>query len=337
MFFLWSILIFHFTNTNALDEDHVLQHSNMRFSAAEAINLHNLWLAINTPGSMEQSTMRRNLRKSVNKKYIMSDILSLEFNLMAIQAKDKLESAIASYPTLTDESLSEWLKTPFDDIIVSIPLTPKFMKKVGIEDGSKFFIGANTVQTMKRKIVVYGAGIDNRPVFELAMGKLGADVYGFDCTNEANPAWTSFKFYSWCIGVPEKISGLEYTKNQKKKYSFFTLHEIMTKLGHKKIDILKIDIEGFEWRLFENEIINNKNSKIINGSRYDHLPSQLLFELHTHGAKEMYVPPRLTNGKTRHEVNKLMLALHNLGYYTVHLEINSGDTKCAELVMLRMK
>jgi len=44
------------------------------------------------------------------------------------------------------------------------------------------------------------------------------------------------------------------------KYTFFHLQEIMDKLNHTVVNILKFDIEGFEWNLFYTEILAMKNS-----------------------------------------------------------------------------
>ena len=55
----------------------------------------------------------------------------------------------------------------------------------------------------------------------------------------------------------------------KRKFGFFPLHDIMKKLYHKDITILKFDIEGFEWALFEDEILKMPNP-----------PQVLAFELH---------------------------------------------------------
>lgn len=79
---------------------------------------------------------------------------------------------------------------------------------------------------------------------------------------------------------------------------------------------------GFEWGILQSEIIDG-------GSR----PTQLLFELHTQRANPYFVPPNVVEGKDRASVNRLFLALHNIGYRVVSKEINGGDRACAEFAL----
>merc|ERR1711920_1173488 len=104
--------------------------------------------------------------------------------------------------------------------------------------------------------------------------------------------------------------------------SFRTMSETMRLLGHDSVDVLKFDIEGFEWKLFESEILGLKT-----------LPRQLAFELHTEGSKPIAVPPHLVQGRGYMEVNRLFLALHDAGYRVVSKEMNEVDEKCAEFVL----
>ena len=59
-----------------------------------------------------------------------------------------------------------------------------------------------------------------------------------------------------------------------KTFVFKSLSDIKLSLGHKKIDIFKMDIEGSEWDILLSEIVHGDE----NG-----LPDQLLFEIHTQG------------------------------------------------------
>merc|ERR1712187_594941 len=81
-----------------------------------------------------------------------------------------------------------------------------------------------------------------------------------------------------------------------KNFTFKTLSEIRTALNHtsRDIDLLKFDIEGFEWVLFEKDLLPS-----------DTLPTQLSFELHTYGSRA--IPSRTIGGKGFLAVNKLCL------------------------------
>ena len=105
--------------------------------------------------------------------------------------------------------------------------------------------------------------------------------------------------------------------------NFATLDGIVSRLGHDEIDILKFDIEGFEWKLLD---------VILSGSA---LPRQLQFELHAQGANRGYVPESLSAGKDNQQVARLFLRLYDLGYRIVTKELNHGDAACAEFVLYR--
>jgi hypothetical protein len=107
------------------------------------------------------------------------------------------------------------------------------------------------------------------------------------------------------------------------------LREIKEKLGHPRVHMLKMDIEGYEWNLLESEII-------AESVKAHDLPEQLLFELHTENANKNFVPSALVKGKNRAKVNELMLELYSKGYVVMNLEMNKGDPACAEIALYRM-
>ena len=137
------------------------------------------------------------------------------------------------------------------------------------------------------------------------MAGLGTSVFAFDCTDKNRAEWNSFTFHRWCLGRPASFEDNVYSKRaENQTFEFYSLSEIRHKLGHKKIDMFKMDIEGFEWEILKSEIIEGHD---------DDLPEQLLFELHTQGSSPKAVPPKLVEGKTRHEVNQLIYQLHSRG------------------------
>merc|ERR1711879_159961 len=129
-------------------------------------------------------------------------------------------------------------------------------------------------------------------------------THAFDGTvDPASPvvAGKSFTFHNWCIGEggSEFNSGNNYLRGRSADgLSFRTMSETMRLLGHDSVDVLKFDIEGFEWKLFDTEILSGKN-----------LPRQLAFELHTEGSVPKAVPPHLVKGKGFAEVNRLPSSL----------------------------
>jgi Methyltransferase domain len=119
--------------------------------------------------------------------------------------------------------------------------------------------------------VIYSIGGNNQWKFEMdLLSKTPCSVHTFDCTGPKERFKipdSRIHFHHICMGAnheekPDKCVGSE------KCGEVMTLEEIMTYLNHSIVDIIKMDIEGFEI-----SIINSWNSK-------DFLPSQLLLELH---------------------------------------------------------
>ena len=75
---------------------------------------------------------------------------------------------------------------------------------------------------------------------------LGASVFAFDCTDHAKPEWKGlFTFHPWCLGAKQSFENNVYSKTAvNQTFQFHSLKEIKTMLGHKTIDLFKMDIEG---------------------------------------------------------------------------------------------
>lgn len=98
--------------------------------------------------------------------------------------------------------------------------------------------------------------------FEMAMSKLGATVYSFDCTVDALPEWKDyFEFYPWCIGRKTTFQDSKYAASLNLSTLIFkSLTDIRQQLNHRQVDLLKFDIEGFEWDLLEHEIVRGEEA-----------------------------------------------------------------------------
>jgi hypothetical protein len=70
----------------------------------------------------------------------------------------------------------------------------------------------------------------------------------------------------------------------------------------RPLDILKIDIEGGEWRVLGEEILNTSIP-------VHHLPWILVFELHTEGSNAVYVAPEAVAGMGRRQVKALIKSI----------------------------
>lgn len=252
-------------------------------------------------------------------------VAKMELLSIEKRAYDLLITGASPLP-ITSESRA--LGSHFDNVMVSWPLPAAIIHSSAGIEGGKFFIAPTMLE--QRKCTVYAAGLNEQTSFEDTLSnKVGCEVHGFDCTLLApNPAW-NFTFHDVCIGRPHSFDGNEYSLAKMKSdmtFEFKGLDDIRSELGHKRIDIFKMDIEGSEWEVLSGLL------KL----RDEDLPEQLLFELHTEGANPKCVPPSLVKGKTHQAVADLFWNLYKKGYRVVHKEINPEDAYCADFTLLRV-
>lgn len=219
----------------------------------------------------------------------------------------------------------------FGSVDVSLPLPAAYLRIANGEGGGqlmKTFAGEELLRTYGKQCIVYGIGIAHTLLWEVKMAQLGCTVHAFDCTSDvaalsAEAASTGVTFHPWCIGKQRPFEGNNYAIKKDSIYAFYTLKEVMEKLGHQQVDVLKMDIEGFEWQILEEEIIPALSP-----------PLQILFELHTEGAKKEFVPQQVVLGRDRKAVNRAFMQLHDAGYRVVSKELNGGDMACAEFALV---
>jgi len=138
-------------------------------------------------------------------------------------------------------------------------------ERVGrIGDGGKWLCGVRTVLAQKPSCVVYSVGSKGEVSFEVGIEtKLPrCEIHIFDPTltaqqkNDMNLFLRKFQFHDFGLGSTNgemRINNRKILWIQKTKSIFQvqTLSTIMNNLRHKWIDVLKIDIEGGEWSVFE--------------------------------------------------------------------------------------
>jgi hypothetical protein len=215
----------------------------------------------------------------------------------------------------------------FHDVETSLPL-PSSLFQAGDRSGQgrKAMIRPQAALASPDSCVVYGFGIAKDSSFEQTMSQYCHQVHGFDCTltnSDDAVKNMNFTFHSLCVGSPTSINSVERYGNISSHQLTFesSLVSIMQRLGHKHLDILKLDIEGSEWEILENQVEHIK-------------PRQLLFELHSYRAKRKYVPHELVLGKDRKAVNALFLKLLDMGYRVMSKTYNVGDAACAEFSLV---
>jgi len=250
-------------------------------------------------------------------------LLALETRLVAQAAQQRMQDSLQMYRN--GSNIAPFAHN-FVDIDVSFLVHPRFVHKSdGTGGNEKFFLGTNSIPTLGKDFVVYAAGIDNNPGFENYMARhMKASVFAFDCTNEPHKDWTDIRFYSWCIGQKTANAFGGVYDRPGKEFVFLSLGDIKRRLNHTYIQMLKMDVEGFEWSILE----------AVARAPHEDLPLQLLFELHTEGANPLAVAPNVVKGKGRQQATQLLLDLHLRGYRVINTEINHTDKACAEFTLL---
>jgi hypothetical protein len=267
------------------------------------------------------------------------------------KARDYLEKGDhpcpSSYGARYDRRGFKCEQDNFKDMVVSLPLRDYQMKLqqqnkkenrhellyhkfVGKYKEVKGMLHPRLAFPNKGECVVYGMGIHDDSKFEQYMTTHCDHVHAFDCTVDVDKIAVKgkpFTFHQICIGSATGIDVVSSYGNNQRSLMFKPLAQVMEELGHDYIDLLKFDIEGSEWELFEKEILELPQSK---------LPKQILFELHTAKANPNFVPPKSVEGRDRAAVNRLMLRLFDVGYRIIEQERNDGDPYCTEISMVRI-
>jgi len=160
-----------------------------------------------------------------------------------------------------------------------------------VKDGGWWF----SPESFNKDSVVYSLGVGDEIDFDLAIiEQYGVEVFAFDPTPnsvdmlDANKLPGRFHFHPWAVTAEDgslefyprlKKDGTksnvmftmipeEETINDVIEVPAYCLSTIAAKLGHDRIDVLKMDIEGAEYEVLEGML----NSAV--------LPKQLLVEFH---------------------------------------------------------
>ena len=186
--------------------------------------------------------------------------------------------------------------------------------------------------------------------FEMEVAKR-CKVYAFDCTvqdKEGKMAVDGVHFSPVCIGsgsasdvqigslyekqLSVELGNQDGSNNNRKGQNpiFRPLLQLIKEKNLTRVDLLKMDIEGHEWKIFANDLVD------LWKADDSLLPDQIAFELHTKYAHPRFVPPELVKDKGRDAVNELFLLLNDMGYYVLSKNINRWAPSCCEFVIARL-
>jgi len=197
--------------------------------------------------------------------------------------------------------------------------------------------GINYLSTLDddEDCVIYAIGSNNVWEFEEdLLLRTNCEIHTFDCTGRRDrydkvPDHENHHFHHICLGAQNVagIGGDVPQCNYKKKLcgDTWTLAKIQQHLGHGKVDLLKLDIEGWEWPIFDTPHTDAS------------MPMEVLIEVHYGG------PGRGTKGvihnngtSSAKDLVRFQSRLLGLGYVVVHRDDNSFCKHCTELTLLRV-
>uniref|UniRef100_A0A7S1CW03 Methyltransferase domain-containing protein n=1 Tax=Cyclophora tenuis TaxID=216820 RepID=A0A7S1CW03_CYCTE len=222
------------------------------------------------------------------------------------------------------------------------PRTPKG----SFDDLSKFVCGINSFRFQNGHCIVYSIGGNNQWAFEKdLLKKTSCEVHTFDCTGPRSrfkkPNSDRLFFHHICMENKYKPASND-CRGRHKCGKSMTLAEIQAELGHDTVDILKIDIEGFEVPIIQSWWRNKQNKNF-------NLPRQLLMELHystfphfSRELKESYLKNFSSDCffsdknrvfQTATDMVTLQMMLLEMGYV---VSVYDGDTKCPHCVELSL-
>ena len=164
--------------------------------------------------------------------------------------------------------------------------------------------------------------------------KTKCHVHTFDCTGQPTrfnkkPNHDHLHFHHMCIGsTPAKghlaTNPSQCTKTHDLCGDTYTLEQIQNMFNHTTIDLLKLDIEGWEWPIFDIE------------STHANMPMQLLMEVHFDERQGVRGVIHDQPMKSFADIDRFQRRLVGLGYAIVKRDDNPACMHCTELTLMRI-
>lgn len=183
---------------------------------------------------------------------------------------------------------------------------------------------------LKPPCTIYSIGGNNQWEFELdILQKTSCQVHTFDCTGDVSrfkvPTDDRLHFHYICLGARNTPAGNGMGE-------IWTLDKIQTTLNHTQVDLLKMDIEGYEWPiLHEWPVLTD----ITSPTRI--LPMQILIEIHYRTQMKELSNNKMADFKFPTDMVRLQSRLLRMGYVTAIHDPNKSCLHCLELSLVRIR
>ena len=191
---------------------------------------------------------------------------------------------------------------------------------------TKLACGINQLQ---QPCVVYSVGGNNEWEFEQDMlRKTECEIHTFDCTGTKSrfvvPKHPKLHFHYICVHTHHMAASGDNGE-------FWTFGEIARFLNHTRVDLLKMDVEGFEWPLFLSwaDLDHSRASESL-------LPMQILVEVHYQTQMSDLARDEFKSFKFPTDMVRLQSHFLRLGYSVVKRRTHIC-LHCVELTLLRIR
>ncbi|WIA28055.1 hypothetical protein OEZ86_010640 [Tetradesmus obliquus] len=246
---------------------------------------------------------------------------------------------------LTDK---DWqLFRPF----ISCPPNRPLTKYAGEEDGSKYLCAVHQAGQLRKDCIIYSLGSNGDFKYEQeVLSKTSCRLFTLDCTYNGTSQGPRHSYHKWCVASAATAA--------KRGPPYFSWMQITQKLGHRKIDILKIDVDGYEYEIVGDwgreyaatgaaaaaaaaaaDGSSSRSSKLV-------LPDEIAMEVHMMIKPKPSARPWLITwlAKLPKDIPHALpgmglffLSLAELGYGVYSMDINTGAPECcSEFSLLRV-
>jgi len=207
-------------------------------------------------------------------------------------------------------------------------------------DESKIVCGLAELQK-EANCIIYSIGGNNWWQFEIdLLQRTPCQVHTFDCTGPVTrfqkPDNERLHFHHVCLGTKHE-DAMEYCSSWEQKCgATWTLLEMQQQLGHDRIDLLKMDIEGFEWPILLSWPLLQEKDR----SRDMALPMQVLVEVHYQTQFDELRPSTVSqyvDFKSPIDMVALQARFLQMGYFVAVRDDNMACAHCSELTLVRYR